>query len=134
MKLRITILKYNSWYLCQISLLIMLSPIQIHCNLICGKKGLNVGGKALNICTAFQVIMQQCCKTSFTLFYRSFSLLGSCPRVLCAYLTLQSTYTFLSRKKQHNMYVLCMSFHGLFAVHWGLIVCRWSCFHVDERM
>ena len=32
-------------------------------NLICCKKGLNVGGKALNIYTAFQ----QCCKTSFTL-------------------------------------------------------------------
>ena len=32
----------------------MLLPIQIHCNLICGKKGLNVGGKALNIYTAFQ--------------------------------------------------------------------------------
>ena len=29
MKLRITILKYHSWYLCHISLLIMLLPIQI---------------------------------------------------------------------------------------------------------
>ena len=29
MKLRITILKYHSWYLCQISLQIMLLPIQI---------------------------------------------------------------------------------------------------------
>ena len=28
-KLRITILKYHSWYLCQISLQIMLLPIQI---------------------------------------------------------------------------------------------------------
>lgn len=68
-----------------------------------------MGGKALNIYTAFQVIMQQCCKTSFTLFYRSFSLLGSCPRALCAYKTLQSTYTILSRKKQHNMYYVCLS-------------------------
>ena len=29
MKLRVTILKYHSWYLCQISLQIMLLPIQI---------------------------------------------------------------------------------------------------------
>ena len=28
-KLRITILKYNSWYLCQISLQIMLLPLRI---------------------------------------------------------------------------------------------------------
>ena len=32
MKLRITILKYHSWYLCQISLQIMLLPIQISCS------------------------------------------------------------------------------------------------------
>ena len=34
MKLRITILKYHLWYLCQISLQIMLSPILI-CNFTC---------------------------------------------------------------------------------------------------
>ena len=32
MKLRITILKYHSWYLCQISLQIMLLPIPIFCS------------------------------------------------------------------------------------------------------
>ena len=32
MKLRITILKYHWWYLCQISLQIMLLPIQIRVN------------------------------------------------------------------------------------------------------
>ena len=35
MKLRITILKYHSWYLCQISLQIMLLPIQIQHSLYC---------------------------------------------------------------------------------------------------
>ena len=34
MKLRITILKYHSWYLCQISLQIMLLPIQIQTQVV----------------------------------------------------------------------------------------------------
>ena len=47
--LRITILKYNSWYLCQISLLIMLLPILIESR--------NIRDHAVTVLTAYIVHM-----------------------------------------------------------------------------